>query len=101
MYVSFSLLKTKFTKNIVISNHKILKCYIEVMLIIKYFKNNLKEYFGFIDYQWKKNMEKGFLSIYVRTFNNKKAVLGPYITCCHSPKSLPIPQNDRQLQDLL
>lgn len=73
MYVSFSLLKTKFTKNIVISNHKILKCYMEVMLIINYFKNNLKEYFGFIDYQWKKNMEKGFLSIYVRTFNNKKS----------------------------
>lgn len=95
MYVSVLLLKIRFTKNIVISNHKILKCYMEVMLIIKYFKNNLKEYFGFIDYQWKKNMEKGFLSTYVRTFNNNKAVLGPYITCCHSPKSLPIPQSDR------
>lgn len=71
------------------TNQKILKYYMEVILIIKYFKNNLKpsQYFGFIDSQWKKNMGKGFLSLYVGTFNNNKAVLGPYITCCCSPKS--------------
>lgn len=85
------------------TNQKILKYYMEVILIIKYFNNNLKpsQYFGFIDSQWKKNMGKGFLSIYVGTFNNSKTVLGPYITCRHSPNSLPVPQRDRQLQDLL
>lgn len=48
----------------------------EVILIIKYFKNNLKPsmYFGFVDYQWRKNMKKGILSIYIRTSNNNKTV---------------------------